>query len=137
MAKLRDYLDDDHREYLQNKVIPFCRELWGKDERYPHYNIHGLEHSERIEARLDKLFTDRHWSQEDAMILFLAIYLHDIGMNSDKIEEFISKGERPQYFNEETLENIRLKHGELSSDLITDLLDKNRILNKQLSLEIP
>ncbi|MDQ2088180.1 hypothetical protein RBH29_17290, partial [Herbivorax sp. ANBcel31] len=137
MAKLRDFLDDDYREYLQNKVIPFCHELWGKDERYPHYNIHGLEHSERIEARLDKLFTDRYWSQEEAMILLLAIYLHDIGMNSDKIEEFISKGERPQYFNEETLEKIRCYHGELSFDLINALLDKNRILNNQLSLEIP
>lgn len=103
----------------------WCRHFW-QQAQFPHFTIHGVQHSERIIKRLHAwLGSTLALAPHEAFILVSAAYLHDIGMqcHQRRLLESIA-GIPPDdvalVLAPTGLEAVRKSHAALSAALVRD-----------------
>jgi len=106
-------LNANQRRALEN-VREAAARIWSRP-LHRHYTDHTVDHSERIIALLDGLTagmmaTEKRLSATEVLILLVAAYLHDIGMQNEK-------------FAGGDLDEIREYHNEQSAEMIYAVLE--------------
>lgn len=101
--KFYSHITNEKLKYSIDSIKRAVSDIWTPDVKIiQDYTDHGIEHSERIFAKLYNIFTDnndnvkKYLSEDEIYILVLGVILHDIGMQCDikkheKIKEIAEK----------------------------------------------
>ncbi|MEQ8169242.1 MAG: NACHT domain-containing protein [Candidatus Eremiobacterota bacterium] len=112
------------------QIIDWHAGLWALPH-HPHFTLHGPQHAETIINKLSKWLENvplSHLNLLDTFLLKVAIYLHDIGMQSPPgpiLNEVINYHSHSGYvpYSSSLLEAIRAKHHILSRKMVEGLLN--------------
>lgn len=74
---------------IVDELLPQSRDILNRISQYlPEYTLHDIEHSHRVLENIENILpTNIKLNIVEIKILIYAVYLHDIGMTSDKVEE--------------------------------------------------
>jgi len=112
-------MDSEHVKALELIREKASRIL--KDKIHHHYTDHSINHSDRIVTTLFQIFEENPkfgMNSEEKLVLFSAAYLHDIGMQSPKLD-MIGKIRVPiNKLSDIQREMIRDRHAEISAHMI-------------------
>ncbi len=109
--------------HIRDQCIPIL-----ENNLFPHYTDHSIHHSDRLVYYIDKLISPmlsgKELSDQELMILYLACYLHDIGMQYEKAGEttIIQELYDYQIWKDMPIEKkhgaIRDHHNKISAELV-------------------
>lgn len=74
---------------IVNELLPQSRDILSRVTQYlPDYTLHDIQHSYRMLENIENIIPpDNELNIVEIKILIYAIFLHDVGMTSDKVEE--------------------------------------------------
>ena len=74
---------------ITEELIPQSRDILSRITQYlPEYTLHNIEHSYRVLKNIENILPpDVKLNIVEIKLLIYAVFLHDIGMTSDKLEE--------------------------------------------------
>lgn len=114
------------------KIKDWCECFW-QNPQHPHFNLHGVCHSDSIARKLNEWlsYSTIELTPTEAFVLSSAIYLHDIGMQCrDRgfLERFaeIPAGRIRMPLDYADLELVRKHHADLSYQMILDACKRPR-----------
>ena len=108
-----------------NELLVQSTDILSRVSQYlPEYTLHDVYHSQRVLENIEKLIPSNiQLNIVEIQILMYAIFLHDIGMTSDKVEERLFK----KYSKSDKKNKIKLL------DDYMDNINKNSILDNNLT----
>ena len=120
---------------ISEELIQQSRDILSRVSQYlPDYTLHDIQHSCRVLENIESIIPPTiKLNIVEIKILIYAIFLHDIGMTSDKIEEKLFT----EYFNEENEEEKnKLFTNYIEKIKKRNTLDSNLIENYSKLLQI-